>query len=169
MSWAVSRLCCSIGGRALAPSGASACTSVGPSAAGPERSRRAASGRAAVVPAGQAVESGAGFRIPDVLAQSGARLLEVGTTNRTYLQDYETAITPQTAAFLRVHPSNFQVIGFTAGVSLAELAGLGRERGLLVVDDLGSGCLLDTTPFGLSAEPKGQDSVAAGAGLVFFS
>ena len=128
-----------------------------------------AAGREVVVSRGQAVEIGGGFRIPDVLAQSGARLVEVGTTNRTYLQDYETAITPQTAALLRVHPSNFQVIGFTAGVSLAELAGLGRERGLLVLDDLGSGCLLDTTPFGLPAEPKAQDSVAAGADLVFFS
>jgi len=128
-----------------------------------------AAGREVIVSRGQAVEIGGGFRIPDVLAQSGARLVEVGTTNRTYLRDYEAAITPETAALLRVHPSNFQVVGFTTSVSLPDLVGVARERDVLVLDDLGSGCLLDTTRFGLPAEPMVQASVGAGADLVFFS
>lgn len=125
--------------------------------------------REVIVSRGQAIEIGGGFRIPDVLRQSGARLVEAGTTNRTYGRDYDDAITPETAALLRVHHSNFRIIGFTAEPTLAELVEIGQRRGVMVLDDLGSGCLLDTTAFGLTAEPRVQDSVAAGADLVFFS
>ncbi|HLB28999.1 MAG TPA: L-seryl-tRNA(Sec) selenium transferase [Dehalococcoidia bacterium] len=125
--------------------------------------------REVIVSRGQAVEIGGGFRIPEILRQSGARLVEVGTTNRTYLQDYEGAITGETAALLRVHTSNFRVIGFTESVPLEELALLARSRGLWLLDDLGSGCLIDTRPFGLAPEPLVQDSVAKGVDLVFFS
>ncbi|MBM3149158.1 MAG: L-seryl-tRNA(Sec) selenium transferase [Chloroflexi bacterium] len=122
-----------------------------------------------VVSRGQAVEIGGGFRIPDVMRQSGAKLVEVGTTNCTYIQDYEQAITDKTAALLRVHPSNFRVEGFTHGVALEEMIELGNRHGIQVLDDLGSGCLLDTTVFGLALEPTVQDSVKAGVGLAFFS
>jgi L-seryl-tRNA(Ser) seleniumtransferase len=122
-----------------------------------------------IVSRGQAVEIGGGFRIPDVMRQSGAKLVEVGTTNCTYLSDYEQAITPRTAALLRVHSSNFKIVGFTQEVALEELVQLGRRHNLLVLDDLGSGCLLDTARFGLDPEPKIQDSIAAGVGLAFFS
>jgi L-seryl-tRNA(Ser) seleniumtransferase len=128
-----------------------------------------AAGREVVISRGQLVEIGGGFRIPDVLRQSGARLVEVGTTNRTYLRDFQEAIGPATALLLRVHSSNFRQIGFTAEASLAELAALGHERGVPVVDDLGSGSLLDTTRYGLAPEPMVQQSVAAGADLVTFS
>ncbi len=122
-----------------------------------------------IVSRGQAVEIGDSFRIPDVMRQSGAKLVEVGTTNCTYITDYEQAINLRTAALMRVHPSNFQVIGFTHSVTLEELVTLGQRHGLLVLDDLGSGCFLDTTTFGLAPEPMVQQSVAIGAGLVFFS
>ena len=122
-----------------------------------------------IVSRGQAVEIGGGFRIPDVMRQSGAKLVEVGTTNRTYLADYEQAITPRTAALLRVHSSNFKVVGFTKGVEIAELVDLGKRHNIPVFDDLGSGCFLDTTAFGLDAEPRVQDSIAAGVSLAFFS
>jgi L-seryl-tRNA(Ser) seleniumtransferase len=122
-----------------------------------------------IVSRGQAVEIGDSFRIPDVMRQSGAKLVEVGTTNCTYAADYEQAITPHTAALMRVHSSNFQVIGFTHSVSLEELVTLGQKHNLPVLDDLGSGCFLDTTAFGLGPEPTVPQSVAAGAGLVFFS
>jgi L-seryl-tRNA(Ser) seleniumtransferase len=122
-----------------------------------------------IVSRGQAVEIGGGFRVPDVMRQSGAKLVEVGTTNRTYLTDYETAITPRTAALLRVHSSNFKVIGFTESVSLEELIQLGARCGVPVLDDLGSGCLLDTARFGLDPEPMMQRSVAAGVGLAMSS
>lgn len=128
-----------------------------------------ARGKDVIVSRGQAVEIGGGFRIPDVLRQSGARLVEVGTTNRTYSGDYDDAITHETAAFLRVHSSNFRVIGFTHAVALEELVGLARRRGLLVLDDLGSGCLLDTAGYGLMPEPMVQESIRAGADLAFFS
>ena len=122
-----------------------------------------------VVSRGQAIEIGGSFRIPDVMRQSGAKLVEVGTTNCTYADDYEQAINPRTAALMRVHASNFQVTGFTHSVTLEELVTLGRRYGLPVFDDLGSGCFLDTTTFGLDPEPMVQQSVAIGAGLVFFS
>ena len=125
--------------------------------------------REVIVSRGQAVEIGGGFRIPDVMRQSGAKLVEVGTTNCTYVADYEQAISPKTAALLRVHPSNFRVFGFTHSVALEELVALGQQYELPVFDDLGSGCFLDTTEFGLNREPMVQESVALGAGLVFFS
>ncbi len=122
-----------------------------------------------IVSRGQAVEIGGGFRIPDVMAQSGARLVEVGTTNRTYLSDYQAAITPETAGIMRVHASNFRIVGFTESPSIHDLGRLAREHGLLLLDDIGSGCLLDTTAFGLAPEPTVQDSLAAGADLILFS
>ncbi|MCH8102619.1 MAG: L-seryl-tRNA(Sec) selenium transferase [Chloroflexi bacterium] len=122
-----------------------------------------------IVSRGEGVEIGGGFRIPDVLKQSGATLVEVGTTNRTYVRDYASAINENTAAILKVHPSNFRVIGFTHEASLDELVQLGRERGVPVLNDLGSGCLLDTVQYGLAPEPTVQQSVAAGVELSFFS
>lgn len=128
-----------------------------------------AQGGEVIVSRGQAVEIGGGFRVPDVLRQSGATLVEVGTTNRTYLSDYEAAITPRTALLLHVHPSNFRVSGFTHSVTGPELAEFGRSRGIPVLDDVGSGALLDTSAFGLAREPTVQESVEAGATLVSFS
>ena len=122
-----------------------------------------------IVSRGQAVEIGGGFRIPDVMRQSGAQLIEVGTTNCTYIGDYGEAINLRTAALMRVHSSNFKVVGYTNEVALEELVALANENGLVVLDDLGSGCLLDTTRFGLAPEPMVPQSIAAGAGLVFFS
>jgi L-seryl-tRNA(Ser) seleniumtransferase len=126
-------------------------------------------GREVIVSRGQAVEIGGGFRIPDVLRQSGATLVEVGTTNRTYARDYAEAISERTALLLRVHTSNFRLMGFVHETSLAELAELGRARGVPVLDDLGSGTLLPTAPYGLAAEPTVSESVAAGADLITFS
>lgn len=128
-----------------------------------------AANREVVISRGQLVEIGGGFRIPDVMAQSGARLVEVGTTNRTYSRDYAEAITGQTAALLRVHSSNFRIMGFVHQPSLLELAELAHDHGLVLMDDLGSGTLLDTAPFGLPHEPMVQESIAAGADLVTFS
>ncbi len=128
-----------------------------------------AAGREVVVSRGQLVEIGGSFRIPDVMAASGAILREVGTTNRTHLRDYVSAITDQTAMLMKVHTSNFQIVGFTAEVCLEELAALGKERGLPVVEDLGSGCFIDLSPFGLRAEKTVRDTVRAGADLVTFS
>ena len=122
-----------------------------------------------IVSRGQAVEIGGGFRIPDVMRQSGAKLVEVGTTNCTYVTDYEQAINSRTVALMRVHSSNFRLMGFTHSVTLDELVALANRYDLPVLDDLGSGCLLDTTRFGLYAEPTLQQSVAAGAGLVLSS
>lgn len=128
-----------------------------------------ARGREVVISRSQLVEIGGGFRIPDVMRQSGATLVEVGTTNRTYLRDYEAAITPETALLLRVHTSNFRLLGFTHQPGLEELVGLAHGRGLAVLDDLGSGTLLDTGDYGLTHEPTVQESVAAGADVVTFS
>jgi L-seryl-tRNA(Ser) seleniumtransferase len=123
-----------------------------------------AEGREVVVSRGELIEIGDGFRIPDVLARSGASLVEVGTTNRTTAHDYERALGPNTAVLLRVHQSNFRVVGFAAQPSLKELAGVAREHGLPLVDDLGSGAFVD-----LGDEPTARDSLAAGADLVCFS
>jgi L-seryl-tRNA(Ser) seleniumtransferase len=122
-----------------------------------------------IVSRGEAVEIGGGFRVPDVMRQSGASLMEVGTTNRTYASDYEAAITPNTAAILKVHPSNFVVEGFTHVPGLAELVEVGKKHGIPVINDLGSGCLVDTRNYGLDQEPKVQDSVSDGAALTLFS
>lgn len=128
-----------------------------------------ANGREVIISRGQLVEIGGGFRIPDILRQSGARLVEVGTTNRTYIGDYEAALTEDTALILRVHASNFRVVGFVHETRLGELVGLASSRELRVVDDLGSGSLVPTERFGLAHEPMVQESVAAGADLVCFS
>lgn len=128
-----------------------------------------ARGRQVIVSRGQAVEIGGGFRIPEVMAQSGAILVEVGTTNRTYTSDYAKAIGLETAMLLRVHRSNFALIGFTHDVPLAELVELAHRHNLYVMDDLGSGTFLDTSAFGLTHEPMVQESVQAGADLVCFS
>ncbi len=128
-----------------------------------------AAGCEVVISRGQLVEIGGGFRIPDVLRQSGAGLVEVGTTNRTYVEDYAAALTPQSALLLRVHASNFQVVGFVHSASLDELVVLAHRSNLLVVDDLGSGTLLPTERYGLAHEPMVQESIAAGADLVCFS
>jgi L-seryl-tRNA(Ser) seleniumtransferase len=125
--------------------------------------------REVIISRGQAVEIGGGFRIPDIMSQSGVRLVEVGTTNRTYIADYEEAIGDDTSALIRVHASNFRITGFTTSVTLADLAALATSRRLLLLDDLGSGCLLDTRQFGLAPEPTVQESVRAGADLVMFS
>ena len=118
---------------------------------------------------GHAVEIGGGFRIPDVMRQSGARLVDVGTTNRTYASDYDGAVSSDTALIMHVHSSNFRVVGFTAEPSIEELAVIAKKHGLNVVADQGSGCLLDTTKFGMAEEPTVQDSVASGSDLTLFS
>ena len=125
--------------------------------------------REVIVSRGQAVEIGGGFRIPDVLRQSGAALVEVGATNRTRAADYAEAIRERTAALLRVHSSNFRIVGFTEETPLAEMASIAREHGVLLLDDIGSGCLLETREYGLTHEPTPQESIAAGADLVLFS
>ena len=128
-----------------------------------------AAGKEVIVSRGEAVEIGGGFRIPDVLRQSGATLVEVGTTNRAYARDFEDAVTENTGAILSVHASNFRVIGFTHAPTTAELVEVGDRRGVPVLHDLGSGCLLDTRPYGLAWEPRPQESVRAGVALGFFS
>lgn len=126
-------------------------------------------GREVLVSRGQAVEIGGGFRIPDVLRQSGARLVEVGTTNRTYARDYAAAITPDTAAILTVHRSNFRIVGFASDPDERELRHLAHEAGVVWIDDWGSGSLIQPARYGLAAEPTVQDRVAAGCDLVCFS
>jgi L-seryl-tRNA(Ser) seleniumtransferase len=128
-----------------------------------------ASGREVILSRSQAVEIGGGFRVPDVMRQSGARLVEVGTTNRTYARDYEAALTDETAALLTVHWSNFRIIGFTAQPTLAELSELAHRRGVALIEDLGSGALADTAPFGLIHEPTVAESLAEGVDVVCFS
>lgn len=122
-----------------------------------------------VISRGQLVEIGGGFRVPDVMRQSGCTLVEVGTTNRTRLSDYEAALNEHTALLLAVHPSNFRITGFTESTPLREMAELAHRRGLLVVDDLGSGCLLASEQYALAHEPMPQESLAAGADVVCFS
>ena len=122
-----------------------------------------------VVSRGQLIEIGGAFRLPDVMRLSRAKMVEVGTTNRTHPRDYANALTEHTAVLMRVHPSNFRVVGFTGEVSLEELVELGRSRSVPVVDDLGAGALVDLAAFGLPHEPTVGESIAAGADVVLFS
>ena len=128
-----------------------------------------AQGKEVIVSRGEAVEIGGGFRIPDVLRQSGATLVEVGTTNRTYARDFNQAITERTGALLRVHTSNFRVSGFVHTPTIQEMVVSARTASVPLLHDIGSGCLLDSRVYGLAEEPRPQDSLAAGADLVFFS
>ena len=122
-----------------------------------------------IISRSQLVEIGGGFRIPDVMSQSGAKLVEVGTTNRVHVRDYEEALQEPAALVMRAHHSNFRIIGFTTEPDLAQLVEVGHRHAVRVLDDLGSGVLLDTARFGLSHEPTVQESLAAGADLVCFS
>jgi L-seryl-tRNA(Ser) seleniumtransferase len=122
-----------------------------------------------IVSRGQLIEIGGSFRLPEVMAQSQARLVEVGATNRTHLKDYQNAITPNTAAIMRVHPSNYRVVGFTHEVALGDLAELAHRNGLVVIDDLGAGALIGLEQFGLPHEPTVRESIEAGADVVLFS
>lgn len=128
-----------------------------------------AQGREVVVSRGELIEIGGSFRIPDVMARSGAILREVGTTNRTHPRDYVQAINENTALILKVHPSNYRIEGFTREVELSELTAIGREKGVPTMMDLGSGCLVDLTPYGLQGETTVQEVVAAGVDVVSFS
>ena len=126
-------------------------------------------GKEVVVSRGELVEIGGSFRIPDIMARSGAILREVGTTNKTRVADYQNAIGPNTAMLLRVHPSNFRMLGFTERPELKELVALARASKIPLVEDVGSGCLLDLRPYGISDEPLATESLSAGADLVCFS
>jgi L-seryl-tRNA(Ser) seleniumtransferase len=128
-----------------------------------------AAGRKVVVSRGELVEIGGSFRIPDVMAKSGATLKEVGTTNRTHSRDYEQAIEEDTGLLLKVHKSNYSVVGFTAEVPLAELVAIGAQHGIPVMEDLGSGMFIDFSRYGLTKEPTVQETVATGADVITFS
>ncbi len=128
-----------------------------------------APGKEVIVSRGELVEIGGSFRIPDILARSGAILREVGTTNKTRIQDYQNAFGPNTALLLRVHPSNYKMLGFTERPDLRSLVQLARDSRIPLIEDIGSGCLLDLRPYGISDEPLVQESISAGADLVCFS
>jgi L-seryl-tRNA(Ser) seleniumtransferase len=128
-----------------------------------------AEGKEVIISRGELVEIGGAFRVPDVMRRSGAILKEVGTTNRTYLRDYQRAIGPETALLLKVHTSNFRIMGFTSAVTLTELVQLGREYRLPVMEDLGSGCFVDLSQYGLEKEPTVQEAIRTGVDVVCFS
>lgn len=125
--------------------------------------------REVIVSRGELVEIGGSFRVPEIMAFSGARLVEVGATNRTHLHDYSQSITAETAMVMKVHPSNFRIEGFTSEVSREDLSALARDKGILFMEDLGSGVLIDVEKFGLSGEPKVGDCLSSGVDLVTFS
>lgn len=150
--------------------GAESATAVNNNAAATVIALRAlAAGKEVILSRGQLIEIGGSFRIPEIMGVSGAVLREVGTTNITRLADYERAIGPNTAALMQVHTSNYRVSGFTKSVSTEELVGLARKHQLTVIDDIGSGALVDFARFGFAGEPVARQSVAAGADLVLFS
>jgi L-seryl-tRNA(Ser) seleniumtransferase len=150
--------------------GAESATAVNNNAAATVIALRAlCQGQEVVISRGQLIEIGGSFRIPEIMAVSGAVLREVGTTNITRLADYERALGPSTAALMQVHTSNYRVSGFTRSVPLADLVALGKKHGLKVIDDIGSGALLDFRRFGFQGEPVARESIAAGADLVLFS
>src|SRR6266702_7080950 len=126
-------------------------------------------GREVIISRGQLVEIGGGVRVPDVMRQSGCHLVEVGTTNRTRIGDYEAALSERTVLLLSVHPSNFLITGFTESTPVSAMAALAHQHNLLVMDDLGSGCLLASERYGFAHEPTPQESLAAGADVVCFS
>lgn len=128
-----------------------------------------AQGKEVIVSRGQLVEIGGSYRLPDVMEVSGANLREVGTTNKARLSDYEQACGEHTGAILRVHTSNFKVVGFTESVPIADLVKLGRQKNIPVIDDIGSGAVIDLSPFGLHDEPLAQDSIKAGVDITLFS
>ncbi|MBF0528211.1 MAG: L-seryl-tRNA(Sec) selenium transferase [Deltaproteobacteria bacterium] len=128
-----------------------------------------AAGREVVVSRGELVEIGGSFRIPEVMSRSGAHLVEIGTTNKTHLHDYQNAVTDRTSLLLKVHQSNFHIIGFTTAVDIRDLVELARTLNLPVMEDLGSGCLLDLSPYGVRREPTVRDSVSAGIDVTTFS
>lgn len=128
-----------------------------------------AEGREVLVSRGELIEIGGEFRLPDIMAKSGARLREVGTTNRTRISDYEKAVTAETALILKVHPSNYRIVGFTEEAPLAQLVALGKRLEVPVMNDVGSGCLVDLAPFGLKKEPLISEVLADGADVVTFS
>ena len=128
-----------------------------------------AAGREVIVSRGELIEIGGSFRLPEICEVSGAFLREVGTTNKTRLSDYERAIGPETAAILRVHPSNYRIVGFTESTTIAEIAGLAKQRGILAIDDIGSGALSDGIPPGIIGEPTVAQALRAGADLILFS
>jgi len=126
-------------------------------------------GRDVIISRGQLVEIGGAFRMPDVIRRSGAHMMEVGSTNKTHLHDYERAINPETAALLHAHQSNYRMIGFTKIVPVAEMAELAHKQGILCLDDQGNGMLHDLTAYGLPHEPTARESIDAGADVVCFS
>ncbi len=128
-----------------------------------------ARGREVIVSRGELIEIGGSFRIPEVMSSSGAILKEVGTTNKTHLYDYEGAVNENTALILKVHPSNYRIKGFTEDVAIEDLAKLGQDRGIPVMYDLGSGCLIDLRPYGIHSEPSVKETVKKGVDLVTFS